>query len=297
MKLHALIWRRLWRLRCDQGATSLTEFAITMPVFILIMSFVYYMGVAGHVLSQETGEAQRLLWDEVMIQNQDLEEPINHTDPLQPHVHPVPGSEVDDAFLIAYTLRQKRTGLRIELHGHEEQYVGMLASGGSWGESHWRTRPIEGVFAGGTDIDHITHSPGDIVGQSPYARVLVGDTSGAQEAQLGTGGSGALAAAGAEGFASESLIPPLAAGIRYGVVHGIQDGEIEFPHGWTLPVRIHFDTIVPPTPMVHSEREVAAITRMQLEHFDPYSKLLGIQMDQNLPPEEPPAVPNFPEDD
>ncbi len=287
--------RALTRLLNDERGTSLTEFAITMPIFIMVMSFVYYMGVAGHVLSQETGEAQRLMWDEVMEQNQDLDGPISRSDPDQPHVHPGPAAELDEEFLLAYELRQKRGDLREEIHFHEEGAHQALAAGGHWGESHWRTRPAADVVSFQNHGDEITDDLGDVVGASPYARLLVDDSPATgEEIQVGAGGSGALSPMASEGFESDSVIPAVGAGVRYGVIHGIQEGEIEFPHGWTLPVRFAFDVLAPPTPNVHSERETSAITRTQLENFFPYSEVLGIQEPQNYFAEEPPPPADWP---
>ena len=280
----------------DERGTSLTEFAITMPIFIMVMSFVYYMGVAGHVLSQETGEAQRQMWDQVMEENQELEGPISHADPDQPYVHPATGAEVDEEFLIAFELRQKRSGLRDEITLHEEETNQALAGGGQWGESHRRTRPAHDVVTFQNDADQIADEPVEVIGGSTYTRVLVDDTMHGEEIMVGAGSGGALGPLASEGYESESIVPAVGAGIRYGVIHGIQEGEIEFPHGWTLPVRLHFDVLVPPTPLLHSERETSAITRSQLEHFAPYSDLPGIQTAQQFYAEEPAAPPNWPSD-
>lgn len=277
----------------DERGTSLTEFVITMPIFVVILSFVYYMGAAGHVLSEETGEAQRLLWDRVVEQTQPPEGMIQYTDPDQPHVHPVPGAELDDQFMRTYELSQGRNILRAEIRAHEEGGHGALASGGHWGESHWRTRPAAEAIDIADEGKGPTDNPTDVLGDSDYAHTLIDDSSG-DVVHMGAGGTGDLADMASTGTSRESVAPALGAGIRYGVVHGLREGELEFPRGWTLPVRFHYDVLVPPRPMVDGERESAALARTRLA--GPYEELLGIQTTQALSFPPAASAPAWPED-
>ncbi len=285
--------RRLWE---DEDGTSLTEFAITLPIFVAMMSFVYYMGIAGHVITEEQGHAQRLVWDEVIPHTQQQQVPVNYGSVDQPHVHPGTGAEVDRDFLEENVLRQRRDELKAEVRVHDEELYDAMGGGGHWGESYRRTRPVDAQARMGNYADQMTTQPTDVVGGSEYALRLVDDTSGAQTQSMGSGGPSALQPASAAASGS-GLIPVLGAGMRYGVAHGLREGEVNLPRDWSFSVHIHYSTLVPPTP-VPNDAQVAGITRMQMERYEPYQKLLGIQMEpsETLPESDAPSPPVWPED-
>lgn len=277
----------------DQRGTSLTEFAITLPIFVAVMAFVYYMGAAGHVVTDEVNRAHRDLWDDALHHTTAGHDPVGYNDPGQPHAHPASGADEDRQFFAEQQLRQRIDGLNTDVRSEEVQTYQALSAGGHWGESHRRTRAPHGQLEFANNADQMTNSPTAVLGGSNYARDLVDDSGGTFE--LGAGGGGPLGPAASFGL-GESVIPAVGAGIRYGVTHSVREGEVTFPHGWTIPVRFHFDALVPPTP-VANQKTPTAITRLKLESYQPYSELLGIAMEQPLGPAAPaPSSPTWPDD-
>lgn len=264
-------WRRLGG---DERGTALTEFAITLPVFIMVLTFVYHMGIAGHVLTEEAASTHRNLWDEVLPMTGTDHLPPTQDDSGQPHVHPVSGAAEDDGFLDEHDVPKQRQQVWAQVEPHERGTHQNLSGDGHWGESHRRTRSA----AGKMDFADVTANPDDVLEGSSYGRSLVADGDPESEINMSAstgGGPGGLNSMG------HSVAPALGAGIRYGVIHHIQEGELEFPHGWTLPVRSTLDVLAPPTP-VATEEQSARVTRRQLENHQPYRDLLGIAMDQPL---------------
>lgn len=288
------ILQRWDQIASDERGTSLTEFTITMPIFIMVMAFVYYMGAAGHVITHESAEAQRLLWNDVMEYTYPVEDTEGISDPDNPHTHPTTAEVVDREFLNEVDLQQRRGGLATQVRAQEENVYGGVERGGHWGESFQRTRPAHEAIQLGRNADQMTESPRDVVGDSRYAQRLVDDTNdnstGPRTVQMGAGG--VLSA----GIPREGTVPVLAAGMRYGVAHSTREGEIEYGNGWTMPVRVHYDVLVPPTPMEHSARETSEVSRNLLEEQSAYGGLLGIQSAQNYNTESAPAAPNWPQD-
>lgn len=268
-------WIHSWRsLGGDERGTSLTEFAITLPIFVMILAFVYHMGIAGHVMTDEAAKTHRYLWDDVLPMTQVGHSPPVQTDSGQPHIHPVSGATVDNTYLNEYGVAQRREDVWDQVRPHERGTHQSLSSGGHWGESHRRTRSA----AGKMNFVEVTADPDDILDGSSYGRSLVADGDSVSELNLSDstgGGPGGLTSLG------HSVAPALGAGIRYGVINHVQEGELRFPHGWTLPVRSTLDVLAPPTPMV-SEVESARVTRRQLEKHQPYQDLLGIAVEQPL---------------
>lgn len=270
--------RRLQALAGDEAGTSLTEFAITLPVFVAVMAFVYYVGAAGHVVSTEINEAHRGLWDDALEHTRAGHEPVVGGDPGQPHAAPGSAADKDQEFFSEHELRQRIDGLNEDVRGDEVSTYEGLGNGGHFGESYARTRRADESMRFANGADAMVSDPGDVVGGSEYTRELIDDSGGSFE--LGGGGTGPLAPAANFGL-GQSVVPAVAAGIRYGVTHNVREGDVAFGEGWSFSVRFHFDTLVPPTP-VGSQRTPAAVTRQKLESYQAYSELLGIANEQPL---------------
>ncbi len=288
------LFRRWVSMADDERGTSLTEFTITMPIFIMVMVFVYYMGAAGHVLTQETAQAQRLLWNEVMDYTYPVEDSVGISDPDNPHTHPVSAEEVDREFLNEVDLQQRRAGLAHEVEAHDIEVYGGVERGGHWGSSFQRTRPAHETIRMGRDADQMTDNPRDVVGESRYAQRLVDDTNdistGPRTVQMGVGG------VLSSGIPREGTTPVLGAGMRYGVANMTREGTIQFGERWSMPVRVHYDVMVPPTPMIHNERETSEVARNLLDEQSAYGDLLGIQNADTYSSESPAAAPDWPQD-
>ncbi len=282
-------WRQL---RVDERGTSLTEFVICLPIFLLIMSFVYHAGMAGHLLTQESAEAQRDLWYEVVehTHNREGSERLVQLDDPDPHSSPSEGAGQDRDFLNQESIAQRQDDLAQAVRPREVQAHQGLESGASWGESLARTRAANAQIAFRGGAEGITGSPGDVVGGSNYAQGLVDDRQGGLSLG-GGGGSGGLQPAAARVGGESAAVA--GAGQRYGVIHSVRESEVTLPNDWVLPVRAQMDVLIAPSP-VQSDRDVAAITRMQLEESAPYRDLLGIQEAQNLGVEGAPSSPSWP---
>ena len=280
-------WRQF---RLNEAGTSLTEFVVCLPILLMVTSFVYHMGMAGHLLTQEAAKAQQELWYEAVehTHDRDIEDRLVSWESPTPHESHSEGARQDREFLEEEAIGQRREALADELRGREVEAHQGLESDASWGEAVARTRAANDQIAFRGSREAMSSDPTDVVGGSGYARALVDERSGG----LGTvGGAGALQPAAARVGSEPRAVA--GAGQRYGVIHSLRESETTLPGGFTLPIRAQWDVLVPPKP-VRSSRDVAAITRMELEESPPYRDLLGIQEEQSFGVQGPPSAASWP---
>lgn len=295
--IRRLLPDRFRRLADDQRGTSLTEFAICTPIFVMVLSFVYYVGAAGWVMTDQSAQARKGLLEEVVIPAQQPQQvPTAYNDPSQRNAHPPRAAEIDEQHLAEHGIPQKREELAGELRQHEEATYQGLASNGHWGESYQRSDSVDGHWEFTGRADHLTDEPQDVIGESAYAESVVDDTDSAPTVQMNANDPAILQ--GSSVFAGSSVngngrVPTLGAGLRYGVDHYVERGEVTLGQ-WELEVMFTREVLVPPRAYrTNAEERATRVARHQLDQQPAYSELLGIEMDETIPQESAPSVPNW----
>lgn len=263
----------------DEAGTSLTEFAIILPIFLMLLNFMLYMGAAGNTLTYEWNDAQRQLWSEVRTGQQLGHEGIQSGAPGQHNTQPAAAATHATAHLTNYSSSKQIESLGTAVDSHETGTYSAMGSNGHWGESDSRAAPVANqvpVFVDG-NRSH-TNNPSDVIGGSRFAETLVDDGSGAQTID----------------YEINSGIPAvLGAGIRYGVAHVVREVTYDFPHGESFNVKAEYNLLVPPRPPHNAELWAMEVIRPQLDNYSPYSDMLGIDHEQPLSEEGAPGVPEL----
>ncbi len=261
----------------DQDGTSLTEFAIMLPVFVLILKFIVYMGVFGHYKTEEWNQTQRDLWFEVRADQQLGHVPIDPNDPGQWDTDPERAGTRGLADLAEYPVRPWPESMETTVGNHERNTLTGLQTSGSWGESHQRTRLADDrmdFFPGRTGY-HVASSPDSVIGGSRYASDLVNDSSGTRVDYL----------------VNRGLPMVVGASIRYGVAQAVREREINWAPGWEFRIQAEYNVMMPPRPPPNAEVWAQEVARSQLDNHQPYANLLGIANHQPLQGASAPSVP------
>ncbi|RAL22835.1 hypothetical protein DL240_08045 [Lujinxingia litoralis] len=286
MGLRAMLLRRggaLWR---DERATTLTEFVMTLPIFITIFIAIGQLGLAGRSSTEAWGTAYRQLWYEVVPVTRQMDVAPSAGDPTQVYVHPTPAGADALQKVNAQPPVNDYSGLAPRVRLQETQTYGAMAAGGTFGESNARTQPSAGHFNFARTASHRSGSASDIVGNSGFAHDMVNDSPSRGNFQLGLG-QGPDGALG-HGLGLRAV---LGAGNRYGTAAALVDSDFEIM-GWQVPMKVYFNTLVPPSP-VQGDGVATAISRLSLGAYDPYGELLGIAVEQPLPTPGAPSVPEL----
>lgn len=268
--------RRWHRLCADERGTSLTEFAICLPLFLLVMAFVYHLGAAGHVLSEESARAHSQLWSDVAPRT-DTSSPFDPVGSVETNSHPSTAAAEEVEFLEEYSSEQPDRQLATEIELHDRSVADHLDRGGHWGESYRRVQPVSDRAVQVDDRLGATDRPEDVLGGSDYAADLVDDSQ----------------SGGAE--TGRSMAPSLAGGMRYGATHSVRDAQVSFTENWTVDIEYTRDVLVGPRPNPSELRSIME-TRGRLQGYDPYRELPGIQMNQHFQAVDAPDRPVWPED-
>ncbi|TXC76654.1 hypothetical protein FRC91_07955 [Bradymonadales bacterium TMQ1] len=283
--MRAMLERRVELLCGDERGTTLTEFVMTLPIFITVFIAIGQLGAAGRSSTEAWGTAYRQLWYEAIPVSKEVNLAVNASDLAQVHVHPTPAGAhallkvneqppVNDYTMLAPRVRMQET-----------QTYGAMASAGTFGESNARTAPSADHFKFAGTGSHRTGSASGIIGESDFAHDMVNDAPSRGNFQLGAG-QGPAGALG-HGFGLRAV---LGAGNRYGTAVSLVEDEMEIM-GWRVPMKVYFNTLVAPSP-VQGDGASTAISRLSLGAHEPYGELLGIASEQPLPG---PAAPSVPE--
>ena len=256
------------RLADDERGTTLTEFVMTLPIFVMIFIGILQLGtVTAHSVVVDA-RAYKETWD--------LAIPVSKEKVSLAHMTPASGGGLA---VKAISYEHTRSSLQQgAVQAAELMTYQGLAKDGTLGESYNRALPAEKVLnIGNLDGNLQSSLSPDLIGNSKYAKDLLNES-----VDFAASGSGALSQL--NGFVTGAGIrPAIAAGMRYGAVVG----EASDSTSWlNFPVnyRAHFNTLVAPYPMGTAEDELTttAVTRLTMEAQNPYAEVLGIAFEQPL---------------
>ncbi len=264
--------RQLHRLDDDERGTTITEFVLTLPIFIVIFIGIVEIGMMNaHSIVVES-RAYRMMWTYAV--------PITKTPVVPIHMAPASGGATA---LAEMGMIHTRTGLQEAfVTGAEIGTYGLLTTNGTWGESRARAFIADPFFEFGAGLEgRVVLNPStSIIGDSDYVKDLYNESI-----DFSGSGGGALGALNAI-LSGAGIRPAIAAGARYGMAVGYWQDQKTVAR-ITTDFRAHFTTLVAPYPMGGNTNELitTAVTRLTMESHGPYSDLPGIAYSQPLPGE------------
>ncbi len=244
----------LCRLRDDQRGTALTEFVITLPVFILLFSAVVWMGQAYSKAVETDIRASFKMWNNATtVQHDRIPGGMMHT--LHPTAAGVAGAASSGGSALS-------GGGLDDIAG--EAYSGLVhaarAAHGTHGESAMYLLPVKNeVGTGEVHVqanEHITHH-GD------FANSVMNDgpfSSG--EPSTSGSGSGLLDDFGVSmpsgiDQAKQGFVQSIGANARYGDATGEEIADYEIGNIGTMTFESEFDTLVAPYAPASNEDAIA----------------------------------------
>ncbi|MFU8803111.1 MAG: TadE/TadG family type IV pilus assembly protein [Bradymonadaceae bacterium] len=259
-----------------QRGSTLTEFIITLPIFILVFVGILQLGAMERVAGELWGQAYRDTWTQALTVVDGPVMAIDHSNPFDIHIDPDRAGQAALADLALQPPRNDHRFIEANVALSESDTYRNMRSSGHWGESFARTNPTRDYVNMRHVDEYGTARPGDIIGESELADALFNDNPTTATVVQG-GHSPTL---GPLPISGSGFRPVLAAGMRYGAVMGTADAEYD-ALGWKVHVGTEYSALVPPVP-VDNARQTTAIVRQALEAYNPYRELLGIAKEQPL---------------
>ncbi len=251
--------KRLHSLESDETGSAMTEFIIFLPVWGFLFAGIFALAELGMETTRVQLMANKQIWDKVI--------PITEYSNFDEH-----------ATIGAYFTATAKYGEYAAnsanpsqaLDGAEAIAFGVGGTGGHWGESHARVLPYDAL--GIAEVDDLTRTPSDIVGDQKYPNHIV-DDSVTDDLSV----SGGFAEVLAEILTSSGAVHAAGAGIRYGAVFGeIENHEIKVAGGLTHDASAHYDILVAPAPLTGFTTKMSfGIARLLAETEDEYSVMMN----------------------
>lgn len=287
------------RFHRDRSGTSLTEFVIMLPIFLLIFQGIVKLGQFTRKGSEPPVEAYQKTFGKTVEKQKDS--PLI---PTSSHFHPSSGGggALNQTWSKSPPYNKSGT-VRTVTKGAETAAYGGLIAGGHMDESAVRvtgTRAVADIKGCqgpttpaahkcvdldiGTRDSYVKSNMEGVTGEAPYATDLLDDSPGNDMDQSNASGPlGRL-----NGFISSTGVrPAIAAGVRYGTVTGRSQRNYSFM-GEDMDMRAYYSNLVPPAttggpngPLADALR-ATAVSRLTMQGKDYYAELPGIASRQPL---------------
>ncbi len=259
------------RLLDDESGTTITEFVITLPIFIMCFVGTLQLGLFNEKSVKTWARAHRNTF-ELAIPSSKVR--------WSPFMQPTIGAGLSGAGLLFGNKPIHQTSVQrgLVMAAEGTTYLGMGLKG-HWGESAARTWPVDQVVNMRYVEGYRSSDSATIIGQSKLAKDLVDEGVG----NFSGSGSGALGAINAL-LSGSGVRPAMAAGQRYGAVVGFATDNMNVA-AYSMPMRAHFNTLVPPFPLKGPEAAgvPTGVARLTMEAQRPYKEILGIRWSQPYP--------------
>jgi hypothetical protein len=266
----------LLRLHRHEQGTTLTEFVITLPVFLVVFVGLLQLGTMENSASKVWGEAYRDTWTQTLTVLDSDASLINIAGSRPYHLNPSLAGAMSLAQLANHPPRNEHRLIQANVLLAEGDVYRNMAGSGHWGEASSRIGPT-GQHVRMRHLDQRTSwTAQDVLGESRLGHGLFNDGP-AGAPIIGGGTSPTL---GNLPFAGRATRPVIGAGMRYGAVMGKAE-RVETALGWTVHLGTEYTVLVPPVPVPRAQITMA-VTRQALEDHRPYRELLGIADQQPL---------------
>lgn len=246
------------RLHRDQKGTSLTEFVICLPVFLII-----FTGVVN---------LNKLQDKSVLIK-------VQATHELWSNAIPVQKSNISDRMLPSVQGAKAAGHIGSRFRYPISDTVGIaggagLGLTGHFGESYAMTIPVNAAANIFTSDMELEPTGGPVYNDRELTRDLVDDGT----IKSLPSGSGPLSYLNML-ITISGARPAIAAGIRYGLASGEAQHTVSIV-GTSHQLSTGYDVLVAPRPT--AEALTVAVTRLAVESYKPYNGILGIEWSGRL---------------
>ncbi|TXD35672.1 pilus assembly protein [Lujinxingia vulgaris] len=272
--------RRINALLRDERGTSMTEFVMTIPIFITLFIGIMNLGRPARAQSYVTRDAATEMWRQVYQ------------------------AEDDDLRMSA---RYEWAGLGSHDSWLRTLEAGYLGATGHWGHSRLYAQPMMFGLTGRTIPNRgdygrmarkITSNPTEIVGNAHVATMMVNDTLHFDALATSMGGrpdslGDIIGAVAGTALSISGAAAGFGAGIRYGQVDAGHTATVTFTTGHTRTLTRKYNALVSPTPdgPLSPEQRAFLVGRTSAEIREPYRNLLDFW--RSTLPNERYSVPNF----
>lgn len=249
----------LRRFHADRSGATMTEFIITLPIFIMIFAGIANLSRLNKAVVRTSGVAYAQMWDKtIKVQegkSSNTHDSVSHS-----------GSAIKSN-MNKYKHKQPEHAVR-EIVRHETNTHGTgLARGGTLGESEARVRSTRAkIKFRGIHAD-VTPNINGVVGTSDLGKRLFDDSASARTVTA----SGAIGPRTRLHFAT---------GAHYGEEMGFDEQVVQIA-GQDIEVHQYYNTLV--APRWGHEKAASDQVRSALDEVDAYNHLLGIAKTQRLP--------------
>jgi len=271
----------LKRLHKNEEGTALTEFVITLPIFIMVFSGITAIGSVNEKSTRTWARAYKATFDAAVgVQKARV----------SPHAIAAYGAARGLADL-AKLPKDMGIAQKIIVTYSDGRAFYNLGTKGTMGEQYGRVRLTDRAYELRARSPSVVSIEGiltkditGVVGGSGYSRDLFDDSIRTSSFR---GGSGILGTLNAY-ISGTGLRPTLATGTRYGTVSGSASDSITVGP-YTYNASSFVSTLVAPTPTTTiygsdflAEAAVTGISRLAMEGTGAYKNVLGIKSSQPL---------------
>jgi hypothetical protein len=307
-----LVGRGLRAFHVDQRGSTLTEFVIVLPIFVLIFNGVMILGEFTRKGSEAPIRAYKETFDQALVFQKDF---FTADWNLQPSLAAVDAADqlAGTAVLGSGTSPAHNTSTAVEITSNVTEGAAYAGMGfrGTMGESYARAEtiavvpgtklygregagpawPSDSIRLDGTgEEDRLTSDLKDLVGESKYAFAMLND--GVSPSSFSSSGGSAFSTLNSL-ITAAGIRPAFGAGLRYGTVSARHKEDFSFA-GRTISIDAHFSTLVPPGTTGDSSCPVfgqgprcdaaraTTVSRLTMEGHEQYKDLMGIQFSNPL---------------
>lgn len=265
----------------DQQGTSLTEFVITLPIFLLILAGVIDLGALLNATVLVEIEANHAMLDGVQeVESESLDlgvstVAINYSQPSIAAARAVYQLESNPPRRATPAGRSF-----VRLFEHSTYSITGMALSGSWGESHSRVRRLQdfGIELAGVE-EVVTSHPEQLFGNRMTGSMLSNDllNDGPQSRfdseNYQRGGIRGITSLLNDAVSTAGMRGALAAGTRYGTVTERREATVQVNRGMDRTFGVHMTSTV--GPYVNDDPWESALRSTAVTRFTFFNNRLG----------------------
>lgn len=251
------------RLRRDEEGSSITEFTLFLPVWLILFVAIVNLGKVGWGTTNTQIKAQLGLWETLVGMTDYSTEDPETMSPLA----------AGPKLAVMEMDRPTYAGANTVANGIERATGIAMGISGHWGESAARTVPL--TLTGIAEDMESHESIGSLLDDAnPYPLATLDDSLSKDDIP-----SAGVADILASLIQASGGLHAIGAGIRYGAVMSEElDSEIELSGGWTnVSANARYDALVPPAPLTgfSADRVPFALARLMAESDETYAVMLN----------------------
>lgn len=251
----------------ESGAT-MTEFIITLPIFILIFAGIANLSRLNKAVVRTSGVAYSDMWDNALKVQKGS--PGTHTSARHS------GTAIKEN-MKTYRDKQPENYVRQVVRRETNRHGDGLTLNGTLGESNARVKAPHNAIKFRAIHSDLTPNINSVVGKSSYGKRLFDDSSSARSFTYSSSGSFASLNAKLSGPAATRMVHATRA--HYGEEMGT-DKQTVVIAGQKFHIHQYYNTLV--SPGWQREDAAAAVTRTALNGIPAYDNMLGIAKNQRL---------------